>query len=41
MYPGEWIQRHMNEVALRRAVTVVTLLGGILALGMGIRALAG
>jgi uncharacterized protein len=41
MYAGEWVQWHMNEVALRRAVTVVTLLGGILALGMGIRALAG
>jgi uncharacterized protein len=41
MYAGEWVQRHMNEVALRRAVTVVALLGGILALGMGIRALAG
>lgn len=40
MYAGEWVQRHMNDVALRRAVTAVALLGGILALSMGIRALA-
>ncbi|RJN33233.1 sulfite exporter TauE/SafE family protein [Nesterenkonia natronophila] len=41
MYAGEWVQRHMNEFALRRAVTVVALLGGVLALAMGIQALAG
>lgn len=41
MYAGEWVQRHMNESRLRQAVTVIALLGGILALVMGIRALVG
>ncbi|WP_191089903.1 sulfite exporter TauE/SafE family protein [Nesterenkonia ebinurensis] len=36
MYAGEWFQRHMNESWLRRTVTLVALLGGVLALGMGI-----
>lgn len=39
MYAGEWVQRHMNEVAMRRAVSAVALLGGILALAMGIQVL--
>lgn len=39
MYFGEWVQRHMDENGMRRVVTVIALLGGLLALGMGIRSL--
>lgn len=41
MYAGEWLQRRMNETAMRRGVVLIALAGGVLALFNGVQRILG